>query len=72
VRWIAEARARHWKPWSAVAKFTSVYGIAPSQELVRKATEISRMTSCASCVVCGKQSAKTYQCGKCGRCAFGK
>jgi hypothetical protein len=56
VRWIAEARARKWKPWSAIAKFTSVYGITPSQEMVRKATEISRMTLCASCVVCRPRS----------------
>lgn len=70
-RWISESRARRWKPWSAFAKFTSVYAMAPTPEMIHKATELSKAMQCNSCVKCTKFSAKTYKGGLCGNCAFG-
>ncbi len=69
-RWIAEARARGWKPWSAVAKFTSVYAMVPSSEMVHLATEMSRNKKCSACIKCGKQTSNRYKGGMCGTCAF--
>lgn len=79
-RWFAEAKSRTdaagrkgdgWK-WSAVAKYTAVYGARPSDAILMAAEHLARTLACVPCKDCGKVAARTYQGGKCGRCAFGK
>lgn len=69
-RWFAEARARGWKEWSAIAKFRHVYGVEPSRSLVNQAREAARGVACSKCPQCQKQTAKTYKGGLCGQCRF--
>ncbi len=69
-RWLSEARAKRWKPFSAIAKYTQVYGMKPSNEAIAIATEMSRSVQCRECIRCGKPAAKTYKGGQCGKCAF--
>ncbi len=79
-RWYAESKSRTdaanrkgdgWK-WSAVAKYSAVYGSRPSNAIMTQAEALSRTLACVACKDCGKVCARTYQGGKCGRCAFGK
>lgn len=70
-RWMAEAHARGAKHWSAIRKFTGVYGRPPCGSYIVEARERAQAIVCTDCAACGRTVAKTYRGGRCGRCAFG-
>lgn len=69
-RWIAESRAKGWKPWSALSKFQAVYGYKPNADMVRDATAKSNGMKTKACIKCKKQIVQTYKGGQCGKCAY--
>ena len=69
-RWMAEARAKGWKPWSALSKFEAVYGYRPDTSVQRDAEAKSRGMKTKSCVKCKKPVVMTYKSGHCGKCAY--
>lgn len=70
-RWIAEARARGWKEWSAVRKYGHVYGRQPCLSFVTEARARARTITTAECATCHLPTVRTYRGGQCGKCAFG-
>jgi superfamily II DNA or RNA helicase len=70
-RWLAEARAKGWKFWSAHKKFEAVYGVKPSAEIIASARLLSSNVVCSNCSKCSKPTAKLYG-NMCGNCYFGR
>ena len=69
-RWMAEARARGWKSWSALRKYQHVYGVPPSSSIAEAARLGSYSLACSDCTSCGRATVRTYRGGRCGKCAF--